>query len=134
MIKDLSLGPVFTSKYGDVNSINWLNGIIKKYIAEVYRPFGYYYGCPNKDIDVDGRKINTEYIAKMVNNYTVFKGIIEKVGITTEEEFYDYMTNNLFDVYNYKGLYFDEKTLPILIATTRRGNKGEQDSLIFFKN
>ena len=44
------------------------------------------------------------------------------------------MTNNLFDVYNYKGLYFDEKTLPILIATTRRGNKGEQDSLIFFKN
>jgi hypothetical protein len=134
MEKDLSLGPVLTSKYGTTNSISWLNQMIMKYITSIYGPFGYSYRTGNKDIDVNGRLINTEYIDKMVNNYTVFKGIIEAEGINTEEGFYNYMVANLFDVYNYGGTHFDKITLPILVATTRRGNIGEQKALFFFKN
>ena len=132
-MKDLSLGPVLTSKYGKTNSISWLNQIILKYINSVYGPFGFTYGV-NKDIDINGRIINTEYISKMVNNYTVFKGIIEKECINTEDGFYNYMVANLFDVYNYNGTHFDTITLPVLIRTTRRGNQGEQISLNFFKS
>jgi hypothetical protein len=76
MEKDLSLGPVLTSKYGETNSIAWLNQMIIKYITSIYGPFGYSYRAGNKDINVNGKLINTEYIDKMVNNYTVFKGII----------------------------------------------------------
>lgn len=134
MEKDLSLGPVLTSKYGETNSIGWLNQMIVKYITSIYGPFGYSYRTGNKDINVNGRLINTEYIDKMVNNYTVFKGIISDQGINTEEGFYNYMVANLFDVYNYGGTHFDKITLPILIATSRRGNIGEQKALAFFKN
>ena len=123
-----------TSKYGPNNSINWLNQMILKYITSVYGPFGYSYRSGNKDINVSGRLINTEYIDKMVNNYTVFKGIIEAESINTEDGFYNYMVANLFDVYHYNGSHFDAITLPILIRTTRRGNIGENMGLEFFKN
>jgi hypothetical protein len=133
-MKDLYLGPVATSKYGASNSINWLNQLILKYINSVYGPFGYSYMSGNKDIDVNGRMINTEYIDKMVNNYTVFKGIIENQSINTEDGFYNYMVANLFDVYHYNGTHFYAITLPVLVATTRKGNVGEKMALDWFRS
>lgn len=128
----LKLGPIKTQKYGRFNSVDWLNGKIKAYITETYQPYGFRYGV-NADLDVDGYTINSEYISKMVNNYTIFKAIIKDNFIRTEEAFYHYMTNNLEAIYNWKGKYFKRVTLPILISTSRRGNIGEKQSLDFFK-
>ena len=132
-MKNLYLGPVLTSKYGATSSVNWLNQIIHGYVNSVYGPFGYSYGTGNKDIDVNGRIINTEYIDKMVNNYTVFKKVIEDQSINTEAGFYNYMVANMFDVYHYNGTHFDTITLPILVATTRKGNIAESNCLRWFE-
>lgn len=128
----LELGPIKTKKYGKYNSIDWLNGKIKAYIIEVYQPYGFIYGV-NQDLNIDGYTINSEYISKMVNNYTIFKAIIKTNFLRTEEAFYHYMTNNLEAIYNWKGKYFKRITLPILIATSKVGNVGETQSLEFFK-
>lgn len=126
----VELGNIVTNKYG-YKSIAVLNRNIKTYLNEVYKEFGYTY--PSYfDIIVNNSIINTEYINKMVNNYTVFKKIIELENLNTEEEFYNYMRNNLNEVYHFNGKYFKTVTLPILIATTRRGNVGEINSLKFF--
>jgi len=128
----LKLGPIKTQKYGKFNSVDWLNTKIKKYVEDTYGPYGFRYGV-NADLKIDGYTINSEYICKMVNNYTIFKTIIKDNFIRTEEAFYHYMTNNLEAIYNWKGKYFKSFTLPILISTSRRGNVGEQNSLRFFK-
>ncbi len=130
--ESLQLGTVTTSKYGD-KSINTLNSHIKKYIESEYKPFGYSYLGGNKDIDINGFILNTEYIDKMVNNYTVFKAIIRINKIYSEDDFYNYMISNLYDIYNINGKYFKTTTLPILINSTRMGNIGEKNSLDFFK-
>jgi len=128
----LQLGNIMTKKYGEYNSIDWLNGKIKKYIEEVYTPYGFKYGV-NEDLNIDGQIISSEYISKMVNNYTVFKAIIKENFIRTEAAFYHFMTNNMKEIYHWEGKYFKRITLPVLINTSRRGNVGEQNSLRFFK-
>ena len=128
----INLGNVVTSKYGVTNSIAWLNNKIKKYIEDVYSPFGYKYGF-NLDLNIDDFIINSEYINKMVNNYTIFKKIIEINKIENESEFYQYMVDNFNEIYHWKGKYFDIITLPILINTTRKGNDGERKCLVYFK-
>jgi hypothetical protein len=126
----VELGNIVTNKYG-YKSIAVLNQKIRFYLNEVYKEFGYVY--PSYfDIIVNGSIINTEYINKMVNNYTVFKKIIELKNLKSEDEFYNYMKNNLNEIYHFDGKYFKTVTLPILIATTRRGNIGEINSLRFF--
>jgi hypothetical protein len=129
----LELGSVKTRKYGNFNSIDWLNGKIKDYIIEIYGPFGFKYSV-TEDLNVEGQIINSEYISKMVNNYTVFKAIIRENFIRTEGAFYHFMTNNLSDIYHWDGKYFKRVTLPILINSSKKGNIGEQNSLLFFKN
>lgn len=128
----LQLGPIQTKKYGAYNSIYWLNSKIKKYIIDTYDQYGFKYGV-NVDLNVDGYTINSEYICKMVNNYTIFKTIIRINSIKTEAAFYHYMTNNLHDIYNWNGKYFKRVTLPILVNTSKIGNIGEEKSLEFFK-
>jgi hypothetical protein len=128
----ISLGNVVTSKYGNVNSIAWLNIKIKNYIEKIYLPFGYRYGI-SVDLNINDFIINSEYINKMVNNYTIFKKIIEVNKIETESDFYQYMLDNLSEIYHWEGKYFDTLTLPILINTTRKGNEGERKCLEYFK-
>lgn len=130
----VDLGGILTRQLGSANSISWLNNSILKYITSVYGPYGFSYQSGNKDIDVNGKMINTEYIDKMVNNRTIFKKIVEDQSITTEDGFYNYMIANLFDVYHYNGTHFNTITLPILIATTRKGNAGEAISISWLKN
>ena len=125
------LGNITTKKYGEFNSIDWLNGKIKRYIEEVYGPFGFKYGI-NEDLNINGQIVNSEYISKMVNNYLVFKNIIELNGLKTEDEFYNYMLLNLREIYNINGKYFKKVTLPILINASRKGNIGEKLSFEFF--
>ena len=121
-----------TNKYGANDSIQYLNQIIMKFITKTYGPFGFKYpnrqNPENYNITVGDQIINTEYISKMVNNYTVFKRIIMDNNIQNSVEFYEYMIANLEDIYHYRGKFFRENTLPILINTTRKGNIGEINS------
>jgi hypothetical protein len=121
-------GPGFiTNKYGD-DSIANLNQKIYAYIHQVYGPFGFVYpraGAINQDIDVNGELINTEYISKMVNNYTIFKTFIRENKITDADTFYRLLESKFDDVYHYNGSFFKRQSLPILINTTRKGNSNE---------
>lgn len=128
------LGPVATSKYGQSKSISWLNNQIAQYTAKVYGPHGYNRNVENTDVNINGTIINSEYIRMMVNNYTVFKKIIFLNKIKTEDEFYSFMIEHLEDIYHYDGKYFNTVTLPIIINTSRKGNRGEQNSLRFFED
>lgn len=125
--QEVSLYHIKTRKYGDELSISRLNNMILDYINELYQPFGFKYG-ENEDILVDGMIINGEYISKMVNNYTIFKKVIEENKIKTEDGFYMFMFNNLEEIYHYNSDFFTENTLPILINTTRKGNVWEKRS------
>lgn len=114
----------YTNKYGP-NSIATLNNDILKYITGVYKVYGFSYQSGNKDINVNGKLINTEYIDKMVNNYTIFKTFIRENNIKNEIDFYNLIRSNFHDIYNYNGSFFSRQTLPILINTTRKGNVNE---------
>jgi hypothetical protein len=114
----------YTNKYGP-NSIATLNSDILKYITEVYENYGFSYQSGNKDIDVNGKLINTEYIDKMVNNYTIFKTFIRENAIKNEIDFYNLIRSKFDDIYNYNGNFFNRQTLPILVNTTRKGNINE---------
>ena len=123
------IGAVVTKQLGTASSIDWLNKHILEYVTDVYGPFGFSYQSGNKDITVNGMLINTEYIDKMVNNRKVMINIANSQSINKEEEFYNYMVANLFDIYHYNGSHFMSMTLPTLIECTRKGNIGELLSL-----
>ena len=69
--------------------------------------------------------IGTEYISKMVNNYTIFKTFIRENKIKDENTFYTLLESKFDDVYHYNGSFFKRQSLPILINTTRKGNVNE---------
>jgi hypothetical protein len=117
-------GGFITNKYGP-NSIASLNSEILDYITKIYGPYGFSYQSGNKDIDVNGRLINTEYIDKMVNNYTIFKTFIRENSIQDSITFYRLIKSSFDDIYHYNGSFFTRQTLPILINTTRKGNVNE---------
>jgi len=124
-LDDNQRGPGFyTNKYGP-NSISNLNNSILRYITSIYQSYGFKYQSGNKDIDVNGKLINTEYIDKMVNNYTIFKTFIRENKIKDEINFYNLINSKLQDIYNYNGDFFNRQTLPILVNTTRKGNINE---------
>jgi hypothetical protein len=113
-------------------SISNLNNKIKNYIKSVYEPFQYRYGT-NEDININGLILKSEYIDKMVNNYTIFKRFIIDNRITDKETFYSEIESNFYDIYHYNGNFFKEKSLPILINATRKGNINEKESIIKFE-
>jgi hypothetical protein len=113
-------------------SIYSLNNKIKNYIERVYGPFQYRYGT-NEDINVNGLILKSEYIDKMVNNYTIFKRFIVDNRITDKVTFYSEIESNFHDIYHYDGNFFKEKSLPILINATRKGNINEKKSIIRFE-
>lgn len=124
----------YTKKYGNGYTISALNNRILKYITSIYGPFGFEYGRGNdEDINVEGIIINSGYISKMVNNYTIFKTFIREFSISEEEDFYRKLVSNFDNVYHYNGDFFKSQSLPILINTTRKGNINEKKSLNKFK-
>jgi hypothetical protein len=116
-------GPGFTTKKYLISS---LNQKILKHIESVYGQSGFVYGQDNKDIGVNDKILNTEYISKMVNNYTIFKTFIRENRITNERDFYQKIESSFADIYSPDGDFFKRQTLPILINTTRKGNRLEQ--------
>ena len=99
-LNDNQGGPGFyTNKYGP-NSLSNLNSDILEYITGIYKVYGFSYQSGNKDIDVNGKLINTEYIDKMVNNYTIFKTFIRENSIKNETDFYRLIRSKFDDVYH----------------------------------
>lgn len=129
-----------TNKYGGRKSIAYLNAVIKSFIERVYGRFGFRYPVRGDnsfvhfDMNINGRVINTEYIAKMVNNYTIFKTAIRTFNLKDEDSFYHFMMNNLNNIYHYDGDFFKRESLPILINTTRNGNIYETRAKEIFQN
>jgi hypothetical protein len=74
---------------------------------------------------VNGEMIGSEYISKMVNNYTIFKTFIRENKIKDENTFYSLLESKFDDVYHYSGSFFKRQSLPILINTSRKGNVNE---------
>ena len=122
-LNDNQGGPGFTTKKYLISA---LNQKILNYITKVYGRFGFRYGQSNRDIRVNDKIINTEYISKMVNNYTIFKTFIRENKIRTADEFYQKIESNFADIYSPDGDFFKRQTLPILVNTTRKGNKLEE--------
>jgi len=126
-----------TNKYGE-NSIAQLNTKILNYISEVYGSFGFTYprggNATNYNISVEGKVYKSEYISKMVNNYTIFKTFIKQKRIRDAKTFYELIEANFADIYHYNGRFFREQSLPILINTTRKGNRSEIRCKTIFEN
>ena len=104
-LDDNNNGPGFYTYKSEISN---LNSDIITYITEVYEDFGFQYQSGNKDIDVNGKVINTEYIDKMVNNYTVFKTFIRENGIKDADTFYSLMRSKFYDVYHYNASFFNK--------------------------
>lgn len=128
----VQLDNIITKKSGSYQSIAFLNTKIKDFIDNYYGPYGFKYGINDTDINIKGIVLNSEYISKMVNNYTVFKSMIRLNGLKTEEEFYNYMYTNLREIYSVEGKYF-KNTINILSNTIRLGNQNEIKAIAFFE-
>lgn len=117
--------------------INEINKRIKDETNKWYGTFGYEYSLDKESFDIkigDVVVLNTEYLMKMVNNRTVFYHICKNEKITNGDDFLNFMKDfsNLEKYYHYKGGFFKE-VLEMLIAATRKGNKGESASLNYFR-
>ena len=128
----VQLDNIITKKSGGYQSISFLNTKIKEFIDSTYGKYGFVYGVNELDININGLVLNSEYISKMVNNYTVFKSMIRLNGLRNEEEFYAYMLTNLNEVYGPSGKYF-KNTIAILSNTIRLGNQNEIGAIDFFE-
>ena len=115
------------------SKISSINRDISSFLAEVYGPFGWYYGA-KKEIQITGfGVIESDYIDLLINNYTIFKNVVRAYRLRTEEDFVNFVKNNLELIYNYKSKFFIYNSLPIVIRTKRKGNHGEQLVLQKFK-
>lgn len=128
----VQLDNIITKKSGSYQSISYLNSKIKEFIDSTYGKYGFVYGMNDLDININGLILNSEYISKMVNNYTIFKSMIRQNGLKNEEEFYNYMLTNLGEIYSPDGRYF-KNTIAILSNTIRLGNHNEIGAIDFFE-
>jgi hypothetical protein len=116
------------------SKISEINGEISKYLNQIYGPFGWSYAA-KKEIQIPRFGIiDSDHIDLFINNYTIFKSVAKTYRLKTEENFIDFVKNNLEVIYNYNSKFFIYNSLPIVIRTKRKGNRGEQLVLQKFKD
>lgn len=116
------------------SKISTINGEIRRYLNQIYRPFGWSYGA-KKEIPIPGFGVlDSDHIDLLINNYTIFKNVIRTNRLQTEDDFVNFVKNNLELIYNYNSKFFIYESLPIVIRTNRKGNRGEQLVLQRFKD
>lgn len=101
-----------------------------------------YYNIDNNSsrepFTIDGITINPEYLLKAVNNRTLLKKIVLDVnkeivsGINNKAELFDFIKNNAFDLFNYKGKYF-RYVYGVLSNTSKKGKKLESVAFKIFR-
>jgi|ERR1035437_413410 hypothetical protein len=123
------VGSIETTK----GAIAKLNNIIRSYVTDTYTEFGYKPYSEDIDININGVVLNSEYLNKMVNNYTIFNKFIRLKNFKTFDELFAFISTNLDKIYNYNGYYFKE-IISILTRTIRLGNIGEQFALAAFSD
>lgn len=123
----VNLSDIQTTK-GEVSK---LNTIVHNYVKTLYAEFGYRPYSGNVDINVNGLVINTEYLDKMVNNYTIYTKFIRLKNFKTFNDLLIFISTNLDKIYRYDGYYFKE-VMTILNRTISMGNTGEQFAIAAF--
>ena len=116
------------------SKISEINGEIRRYLSQIYEPFGWSYAA-KKEIQIPGFGIiDSDHIDLFINNYTIFKSVAKAYRLKNEENFVNFVKNNLELIYNYNSKFFIYNSLPIVIRTKRKGNRGEQLVLQKFKD
>lgn len=126
-------------EYADYNSLSLPKGIVltnddrMKICNIIDKSIHAYYDFDkniNKEIIVDGIKLNTEYLSKAVNNRTLLKKIVYDAsheiesGVRTKEELFLFIRNNLFNLFNVKGKWF-KYVYKLLSSTSKKGDELE---------
>jgi len=108
--------------------------IINNYITHTYKISKY---SPNP-IVVDGQTLSPELLFKAANNRTLLKKLVYDergeivTGIETKEDLFNFVENNLFDLFNTKGKYFSD-IYNLLLNTSYKGQKYENESFLKFE-
>jgi len=110
-----------------------MNRIIADYIKQVY-PFA------NDDppVIMGGKRIVPEYILKAINNRLLLQKIVfdsdNKIisGVRTKEDLFRFVKDNLYDLFNYNGIYFNDIYM-LLANSSRKGKKFENKAYLAFE-
>jgi len=105
------------------HDLNEIDDYIHKYLDSVYSKFGFVYGV-NKIIEINDKKYKTEYIGKFIHNFKNYNSIIKRNEIRDKETFFKYIKNNLFQLFHYDGVFFDN-SYTIITRTSNKGSRGE---------
>lgn len=110
-----------------------LGSIIRNYINSIYK-----YQVDGPIMVIDGKKIEPEILSKMPNNRTMLSKFVFDIkneiitGIRTKDDLFRFVSDNLFDLFNYKGKYFDA-VYSVVKATSYKGDASEQKSFSYFE-
>jgi hypothetical protein len=110
-----------------------LGSIIRNYIYSVYRAK---VGGPI--MAIDGKKIDPDILTKIPNNRTMLAKLCfdERneivTGIRNKEDLFRFVSDNLFDLFNHKGKYFNV-VYSLVTATSYKGDTSEQKSFSYFE-
>jgi hypothetical protein len=109
--------------------------LISSALKEFYTPSALYGKNP---IIVNGEtELIPEYLQKAVNNQLLMKKIIQDpdrkiiTNIDSKEELFDFVKNNLFDLFHYDGRYF-VFVYNLLENASKRGKKFEDKAFVKF--
>ena len=126
-------------EYADYNDLQLPKGIVLtnaermkmcKIISDAIHTYYNFDRNDNRIIEVDGMKLNTEYLSKAINNRTLLKKIIfdpngEIISnIKNKADLFSFVENNLYDLFSPKGKYF-KNVYYLLSNTSVKGKRVE---------
>lgn len=123
--------------YFDSDKAKEVRSVIKDYINTIPEFEGNIYGA-SKNINIDGKIIDSELISKLPNNISAMYGVLgvaKKSGhiIDNADDFIFWIKNNLKDLYHPSGKFFNDIYVRLKKATSY-GKSKELDANTFFTN
>lgn len=126
-------------RFADFSNLYLPNGITlnqsdqQKMRLIIYKAIKEFYNI-NKNsrepIIINGRKLMPEYLSKAMNNRTLLKKIVydknQEIisGIKNKQELFNFVENNLYNLFNPNGKYFDS-VYTLLSNTSKKGSSIE---------
>ena len=84
------------------SKISEINGEIRRYLNQIYGPFGWSYAA-KKEIQIPGFGIiDSDHIDLFINNYTIFKNVAKTYRLKTEENFVNFVIQNSSSITHYQ--------------------------------
>lgn len=106
--------------------------IIEASVKQIYGVATFFHGL----IEVDGVKVNYEYMSKAVNNRLLLKKIVQDdrgeivSGVDSKEKLFAFVNANLDNLFRPSGRYF-RPVYSLLEAASRRGDEAEESAFRF---